>query len=183
MIMKELYIIRHCKAEGQDREAPLTAQGVEDARSLAQFLDKFQVEQIYSSPFRRAIQTIQPFADQKNINIHLDERLSERLLSTIDLPNWLELYRRTFDELDLCFEGGESSRATMDRAVSLVHEVLETGDNRICFVTHGGLTSMLLKYYNNQFHFEDWQKMSNPDVFRICFVEGVSPRVERIWRE
>ena len=66
---KAIYIIRHCEAEGQAPEAPLTAKGKAQAKELSVFLSGKKVDRIVSSPFLRAVQTIEPFAEDKNLQI------------------------------------------------------------------------------------------------------------------
>lgn len=84
--MKKVYVIRHCAAEGQSSESPLTATGYRQANELATFFYNFKVERIISSPYKRAIQTIQPLAELLNIEIEMKSQLEERVLSTEPLP-------------------------------------------------------------------------------------------------
>ncbi|WP_411346249.1 histidine phosphatase family protein [Paenibacillus sp. WLX1005] len=65
--MQELYIIRHCQAEGQEPNAPLTMLGQEQADRLAAQFDAIPLDVIISSPYLRAIQTIQPLAENKKL--------------------------------------------------------------------------------------------------------------------
>ena len=48
-----------------------------------------------------------------NLEVEIDERLSERMLSSVSLSDWLEKLEATFYDLDLKFEGGESSKEAM----------------------------------------------------------------------
>ena len=42
--------------------------------------------------------------------------------------------------------------------------------------------TLLLKHFDDRFGFEDWKKLTNPDVFLVK-LEGRLPRsVERLWR-
>ncbi len=79
---KTIYVIRHCEAEGQAADAPLTERGWLQAKELAGFVSERKVDRIISSPFLRAIQSIKPFADIKNLEIEQEERLTERVLSS-----------------------------------------------------------------------------------------------------
>ncbi len=46
--MKQLYLIRHCEAEGQAPEADLTPKDVEQARALALFLTDYYIDHVLS---------------------------------------------------------------------------------------------------------------------------------------
>jgi broad specificity phosphatase PhoE len=54
--------IRHCSTSGQEPEAPLTDAGHHQARELTQLLMGFGIMRIVSSPYRRAVQSVEPFA-------------------------------------------------------------------------------------------------------------------------
>jgi len=108
-VEKQIYLIRHCQAEGQDPDAPLTEKGKKDAEKLADFLEDKGIEAIVSSPYLRAVQTATPLAKRLSLEIQTDKRFSERVLSTEDLPDWLDCLKRTFADFDLKFSGGESS--------------------------------------------------------------------------
>lgn len=179
---KNIYIVRHCKAEGQEPHAALTKSGVRQAEELAAiFMDK-EIDCILSSPYERAMGTIKPLADQLGIEVELDHRLAERVLSSENHPEWRDRLRHTYDDLDLCYEGGESSNTAMGRAISVVMEALNREHNNIIVVSHGNLISLLLKYFDNRIGFKEWEALSNPDVFHLSFTED-TPVIRRLWVE
>ncbi|WP_223594535.1 histidine phosphatase family protein [Neobacillus bataviensis] len=179
--MKSIYVIRHCEAKGQQREARLTAKGVQQAETLAGFLSNMDIDRIISSPFVRAIESIQPVAERKDKKLELDDRLSEKILSTRNLPDWLEKLREAFDDLDLKFDDGESSRDAMNRVTSVVEEIRQSDVENTLIVTHGNLMALLLKKFQPDFGFEDWRNLSNPDVFLLQFLDNNEVKVERLW--
>jgi 2,3-bisphosphoglycerate-dependent phosphoglycerate mutase len=178
-MQKILYIIRHCQAEGQEPTAELTAIGRQQAEILANFLQSAHIERILSSPFTRAVQSIEPLAQRLGIEIEVDARLIERVLSSEPLPNWREGLQATFSNPDLYFYGGESSRTATERALAVVQELAD--DHRTtAFVSHGNLSTLLLKAFNHRIGFETWERMTNPDVFRVVISEAKT-YVEHIW--
>ncbi|WP_129688989.1 histidine phosphatase family protein [Gottfriedia acidiceleris] len=164
---KEIYLIRHCEAEGQPYEANLTKRGIIQAKHLGDFFSKIKIDQIISSPFFRAIQSIEPTSNEKKIDIVLDERLSERKLSSIDLPDWLEKLEATFEDMELKFDGGESSQEATNRAISVIDDIIKSENQITIVVTHGNLMSLILKQFNKEFGFENWKKLSNPDIYLL----------------
>ncbi|WP_332888780.1 histidine phosphatase family protein [Paenibacillus selenitireducens] len=91
------------------------------------------------------------------------------------------MLRNTFIDLELCYEGGESSNAAIKRALSVITDVRKNGDNNVVIATHGNLMSLLLMQFDNkQFGFEEWDALSNPDVYHLYF-DGTSPTIRRIW--
>jgi 2,3-bisphosphoglycerate-dependent phosphoglycerate mutase len=178
-----IYIVRHCKAEGQSPGTNLTEVGQKQAEKLAKFMSDKDIEGIISSPFTRAYQSIYPFAKKSGINVTTDERLSERILSSENHDNWREMLRNTFIDLELRYDGGESSSVAMNRILSVISDVLNLGLNNVVLVTHGNLMSLLLNHYDNQYGFETWEALSNPDVYHLNVGCGLSPKVRRIWVE
>jgi len=179
---KTIYIIRHCEGTGQAPDAPLTAKGKEQAKELAIFLSGKKVERIISSPFLRAVQTIEPFATKRELNIETDNRLKERVLSTVSIPDWMDKLEATYTDLDLKYEGGESSNEAAKRIVDVVNDLRESDVDNSIFVAHGGIISLLLHYYDKSAGFEAWKKLSNPDVYALQISEH-HYQLERIWIE
>ncbi|MFJ7726185.1 histidine phosphatase family protein [Neobacillus sp. NPDC097160] len=181
IFLKKIFLIRHCEAKGQPFEAQLTDRGMKQALELADFFSNSKIDRIISSPYKRAIQSIQPFAERLHIEIENDSRLTERVLSTNNLSDWLEKLKTTFTDFDLKFEGGESSQEAMDRIVEVVEKVFTSETKNTIIVTHGNLMSLLLRYYNKNFGFEDWRNLSNPDVFLLKY-ETNKVTIERLWK-
>jgi 2,3-bisphosphoglycerate-dependent phosphoglycerate mutase len=180
--MKTIYLIRHCKAAGQQPDAALTEEGVKQAESLSRFLHNKSIEHIVSSPYRRAVETLKPLSEALKLESRLDERLRERVLSTGEHPDWRQRLERTYSELDLKFEGGESSREAMDRGTAVIRDLLERAETSFAVVTHGALLSLILKHYDDGYGFDDWRKLTNPDVYKLSFAEGSGKAaISRVW--
>jgi 2,3-bisphosphoglycerate-dependent phosphoglycerate mutase len=179
-VSKTLYIARHCKASGQHPDAPLTAEGVAQAAQLAERLAMLPIQRIISSPFLRATQSILPLAQRLGLPIATDARLAERVLSTVDLPDWPEALQATFDDLDRCFEGGESSRTAMQRAAAVVSEIVIHPVSVTLLVTHGNLMTLLLKHFDQRIGFAEWQRLTNPDVYRVALMPE-RLEIVRVW--
>lgn len=94
----KLLLIRHAKAarrstwEEDDSERPLSVEGFAQARNLSHVLEPYHPAVIYSSPYLRCLQTVEPFALATGLEVKQDDRLGEitstaaleAFLSTID---------------------------------------------------------------------------------------------------
>src|SRR5690606_34874536 len=125
------------EAEGQSSDAQLTEQGFKQALDLCGFFSKIKIDRLIQSPYKRAIQTIQPLAKQLNIEIEIDGKLTERVLSTKVISDWKDKLRTTFEDVELKFEGGESSQEAKERIVDVVEKVFEDVSENPIIVTHG----------------------------------------------
>jgi 2,3-bisphosphoglycerate-dependent phosphoglycerate mutase len=178
--MRKLYVVRHCKAAGQDANAPLTAEGLEQAERLVEFFEGVHIDRLITSPYLRAQQTVEPLAKKRGLAVETDERLMERVLAEGVQPNWLEMLKATYEDLDLKYEGGESSREAMRRVVEAFEEVLKSDAGTTVFVTHGCLMSLLLKHFDREIGFAEWQALTNPDVYVVEILED-NCQVKRVW--
>ena len=179
---KILYVVRHGKAEGQEPDARLTLDGQVQAQNIADTLASFGIDRIVSSTYRRAIDSIQPLAERLGLPVETDERIIEAGLSSINYPDWLERLKATFEDPDLSYEGGESSRAAAGRAVAAVDAVLLTDAQVPVVVTHGRLLTLLMRHYDSRFGFDNWRALSSPDLFRIHLSDSRAPEVARLWK-
>ncbi|WP_411349822.1 histidine phosphatase family protein [Paenibacillus sp. WLX2291] len=178
--MQELYIIRHCQAEGQEPNAPLTILGQEQADRLAAQFDTIPLDVIISSPYLRAIQTIQPLAEKKKLVIHQDERLIERVLCGTSEPNWRDMLQHTYNDMELCYAGGESSRQATERVLGVIEQWKNSDHTCAAIISHGNLISLLLRAYDGRTRFREWERLTNPDVYRLS-LDAMPPSIERVF--
>lgn len=179
--MKNIYLIRHCKATGQESTAALTNEGEQQAIELAEFLMDKDIEGVVCSPYLRAVATIKPFCERVNLTIEPDDRLQERVLSSEDYVDWMDKLKETYLNLDLKFEGGESSNEAMNRGMEVVEEITKRDESNIVVVTHGALMSLIIKFYDSSFGFDDWMSISNPDVYHLL-MDSNETVVRRAWK-
>jgi 8-oxo-dGTP diphosphatase len=88
-----VYVVRHAQAghrsnwNGDDRERPLTPAGQGQAVAIAGRLAAEDLTSLWSSPFVRCVQTLEPLAERTGLSIVADDRLAEGtpLEATLDL--------------------------------------------------------------------------------------------------
>ena len=177
-VEKLIYIVRHCEAEGQSPLAKLTTEGEQQTKELVQFFTRHQIDQVISSPYVRALKTAWPIAESKNLRVEQDSRLSERILSSHDFEDWLVKLEDTFLDVHVKYEGGESSIEAMTRVCNVVDGLPE--GSRTVLVTHGNLMALLVRCFDDRFGFEEWQALTNPDVFVLRITEQ-DTAVDRVW--
>lgn len=179
---KNIYLIRHCEANGQSADALLTEKGIIQANKLSDFLSPLAIDRIIASPFLRAVQSIEPYAKKQNVEIELDHRLSERILSSISLTDWMEKLAETYRDMDVTYVGGESSKEAKKRIVKVIDEVVASDVENTILVTHGNILSLCLRNYDKNVGFEQWKRISNPDVFLMKISQNKF-HYKRIWEE
>ena len=139
-------------------DSSLSPLGIKQAEALAAGLSGRDIEAIYSSDLRRAVQTTEMIAQELSLPFITDDRLRERLLGIIqgETP---DVFREQYPEEsrlffstcpDYALPEGESLRQLYVRNIACAEELTEDHIGRkILIVTHGGvLRSFLYKVLN-----------------------------------
>ncbi len=179
---KHVYLVRHCESTGQASDAPLTQAGFAQAEVLASFLSGLGVELLVSSTYTHAHQSILPLSSRLELDIRLEPRLVERKLSAEPIENWREAIRLSFDDLDLCFPGGESCRTVMARGRGAIDHILAQPQRVSVVATHGNMMTLILRSFDPSFGFSAWERLSNPDVFSLV-QRGTKVAISRVWHD
>jgi broad specificity phosphatase PhoE len=79
-----LILLRHAEKASDGTDDPnLSAKGVERANRLAEILKDTKISGIYTTDFKRTLQTVQPLANAKNLSVDLYEPYQESALKDI----------------------------------------------------------------------------------------------------
>jgi probable phosphoglycerate mutase len=156
-------------------DPPLNAQGREQARALANELEKEPLTAVYSSDLRRAYETARFVAVRKGLEVRVDPQLRER-----DVGHWsgltrAEIEERFPEELRLWHEGavacGETREALAERVVAAARRIAAAhSGERVLVVTHGGALRMLRHAAGAS---PDAKVVENGRIVRIAIEEGV----------
>jgi 2,3-bisphosphoglycerate-dependent phosphoglycerate mutase len=169
--MKAL-LIRHAQSSGQGAEAALTELGQAQAEALVPVLLALGAGPLYSSPFRRAIATIEPYAVRTSQPVTPLPGLQERMLSPTPLPDWQDHIAASFTDPDHAPAGGESFTDLRARARPELSRVAEAAGPLPVMISHGNLISALLQRADPSFGFKDWQALRNPDLLQVTLAAG-----------
>jgi 2,3-bisphosphoglycerate-dependent phosphoglycerate mutase len=167
-----LILVRHCLSTGQAPDAPLAPAGHKAAMALAETLLALGVGALFSSPYRRARETLEPLAEKLGLSITMDPRLRERTLSDQDLPDWRDHVAKSFQDRDHRAPGGETFNEVAHRALAALSDIAAAGHALPAAATHGNLLSALMHSLHPNFGYEDWQNLRNPDIFDLRLHDG-----------
>lgn len=84
----KIFILRHAeRVHDTSFFAPLTKDGlIYSENTLNEYLSNLNINEIYSSPFLRCMQTIYPFSKNNDIKINIDYSLSEFKIEPVITP-------------------------------------------------------------------------------------------------
>lgn len=160
-----IYVLRHCKATGQEFDAALTTDGIESAQQLVPILAKLNIDHIYVSEMNRTYESIKPYLTNYKTPLTYDSRLNERILSDLPIDNWLTELKMTFSDFNYRIHNGETSLEAQQRILEIFKSI--PVNEHALIVTHGNIMSLLLNHFDKQFGFEEWKAIKNPDLYVI----------------
>ena len=156
------FLVRHAIKDRVIGDAPITPQGVLQAKLTAKNLCNFPITIILTSPLLRAKQTAEYISIMTKASISEDNRLRER-------ANWGDLPEQTYDEFAAIWERstrepeyvprvGDSVIQASERLSAMLSELVKKypSKSNIVLVTHGGLITDFLVNKLPQSHLSLW---------------------------
>ncbi|WP_438478382.1 histidine phosphatase family protein [Streptococcus pluranimalium] len=172
-----IYLIRHAEPNynnHQDDERELTAKGLQDCQLLLDYFKDISVDRIYSSPFKRTLQTIDELAKEKNLPIQIKENFRERKIDDVWIDDFNTFSQRQWQDFNYKLAKGESLQEVQDRNIQQLQEILKEQETSIIISSHGTAISTILNYYDHQFAFDNFQaiKQLMPFLATLSFENG-----------
>ena len=176
--MKKIVFVRHGKASmsGQDHERELDEDGIIQANSLTKKLIELGLKNtvVYSSPFKRAVQTIEPFlgenksakaiivSELEEINMPKDEKLTKH-----------QVIEKMWEDEFFKIGNGMSHSDHFHKIKPFLENIFmkfKNEDKDIIVITHGVLIGIILKFFFKiNFEYNDWKKMTMPDIYMLTY--------------
>ncbi|AXY08836.1 MULTISPECIES: histidine phosphatase family protein [Bacillus cereus group] len=181
--MTTIYFVRHAHSTytKEERERPLSEKGHLDAENVTRLLKDKHIDVVLSSPYKRAIQTVQGIANTYHVSIEIEEDLRERLLSSEPVADFNDAIENVWEDWSFAYEGGESNDVAQRRAVTCMQSILKKykGKN-IVIGTHGNIMVLLMNYFDSKYDLQFWKTLHMPDVYKLTFDNYCFISAERI---
>lgn len=152
--MTRVYVVRHGQTDSNIRrtclglkDVPLNKKGRQQARELAARFKNIDIDVVYTSPLKRAVETISPYLELKGMNMRMSFGLIERDYGKWDDMTFEEIereypeeYMRWTEELiSYKVPDGESAEDVQKRVNAFLEKMLRENDGKtIMLVTHLG---------------------------------------------
>lgn len=176
--MTSILLVRHADAPwSPDEMRPLSPEGEAAAHRLAAQLSSLPITAVYSSPYRRALQTLAPLADHLGLPVRELSGLRERSLGSFGSVSFEEAVASTWTDFDLAYCGGESSREAQRRGISSIRWLADRHpDGLVVAGTHGNLLALVLNAFDGSVGLEFWRTLTRPDVVRLDLLSSGQSR-------
>lgn len=181
-----IYFVRHAHSIYTPDELgrPLSKEGKQDAVRVASLLQSENIDLVYASPYKRAIETVQGIAGTIGKEIIIEEGFKERILSEEPVKDFKFAISKVWEDYDFHFAGGESNHMAQERGMQALYNVLEhhKGKN-IVIGTHGNIMVLIMNYFDRTYDFIFWQELEMPDIYKLSFEQDSLLDVIRIWNK
>ncbi|CEN82426.1 histidine phosphatase family protein [Paeniclostridium sordellii] len=170
--MNKIYFVRHAKPDfsvHDDLTRPLTDKGIIDSKNICEFLKEKSMNKIYSSPYKRAIDTIKELAQNLNIKIEVVDDFRERKISNIWIEDFNKFSKSQWENFEYKLNDGESLNEVQSRNIKALHKILNENSNQnIVIGTHGTALSTIINYYDKTFDYLSFTKIKDIMPFIVC---------------
>ena len=182
-MLTNLYFVRHAHSVYTPDELarPLSKQGLAAAEKVTRILQVENIDCVISSPYKRAIQTVEGIARLVETDIIIDPDFRERTLSLGEVEDFESAITKVWKEPSFCWPGGESNIVAQKRGVAATLKVLKkyAGQN-IVIGAHGNIMVLIMNYFDETYDFDFWGKLEMPAIYKLTFEQLMLKEVKHI---
>lgn len=173
--MTTIYFVRHAQPDLSQRDElhrPLTPKGREDSIKLSEFFCNEPIDYVYSSPFRRAVETIKPLAERYKKTIYVEKDFRERKIDDEWIDDYDDFIQRQWTDFMYRRRNGECLQTVQDRNIAATNMLLLKHMNKSVVVgSHENALGTIIKYYTKNFGFREFMRVRDlrPWIVRFTF--------------
>jgi 2,3-bisphosphoglycerate-dependent phosphoglycerate mutase len=178
-VRSEVILVRHAqsvipRAGGpDDYHRPLTETGLAQAERLVTELARVRPTLVASSPYLRAVQTVEPFARAVGMPVRTEWELREWDSGFEPGPDYARHYAESWADPDFARPGAESLDQLTRRATAILTSIAERHlDGTVVIGSHGTFVSRVLAGFGVTT--VDWpfnRAMPMPAIYRLDLTE------------
>ncbi|UTE72299.1 histidine phosphatase family protein [Rossellomorea marisflavi] len=184
-----IYLIRHGdspKTGEIERLRGLSEKGQADAERVTELLKDEGIDVFVSSPYKRAVLTIEELASLSGKDVLLYEELKERMFSSgVNRMADAELYHlleKSFKDPHYSLPDAESHAGCQVRAVEVIKELLSRYQGRkIAVGTHGAVMTLMMQHFDERVGLDFLLGTSKPDIYKLTFDGEELIEIKRLW--
>ncbi len=158
--MTNVYFVRHAESDNRVRDnllRPLTEKGAGDCMLVTGFLRDKGISRIYSSPFKRAMDTLGGLSALLGIPIIPLDAFSERKISDGWVDDYEAYARNQWRDFSFKLPGGESLHEVQARNIEVLLDILRRHPGEsIAIGSHGTALSTVVNHYDPAFGYEQF---------------------------
>jgi 2,3-bisphosphoglycerate-dependent phosphoglycerate mutase len=185
IMVTTIYLVRHADSiySTDELNRPISETGMLDVKDLHNQFADVEIDKVFSSPYKRSMQTVELIARSRKLSIEIIEDFRERTKIEGKLDNFLENVAKLWSNETLKLSGGESNVEGQSRGVQALEKIVSDNEGKSVVIgTHGDLMSLIINYYNKSYGYEFWRSLDMPDAYRLTFENNELENIERVWQ-
>ena len=177
--MTAIYFVRHAEPNynnHDDETRELTDKGMADIKLVTRFLADKNVDIVFSSPYKRAIDTVRDFSETNGLEIQIENDFRERKVDTCWIEDFTAFCKAQWQDFDYKLSDGETLREVQTRNISALNRVLSEYKNKTIVIgTHGTALSTIINFYDKTYGYSEFEKIKElmPWVVKFIFQDNV----------
>lgn len=159
----------------------MSEKGLVDAKQITNLLILEDIEVVVSSPYKRAVQTVEGITDHLKTKIEIIDSFKERILSVHPVADFNEAMLQVWFDFDFSLPSGESNRNAQARGVQATKEILQKYEGqKVVIGTHGNIMVLIMNYFDPTYDYHFWEQLQMPDIYQLTFYEQQLIGVKRV---
>ena len=175
MTVTTVFFVRHAEPDLQnhdDASRGLSAKGLKDRELVTAFLGDEEIHAVFSSPFKRALDTVQPLALRKGLLVQTVADFRERRVESGWIEDFQGFCRKQWADFRYKLPEGECLSEVQSRNIAALSRLLTEYEGKTVVVgSHGTAMSTIINHYDSSFGYEDFEKIRGlmPWVVKFTF--------------
>lgn len=181
----KIYFVRHAEPNYKnhdDMTRELSEKGLKDRELVTEFFRDKQVDVVLSSPFKRAVDTVRPMAEEKGLPVETVEDFRERRIDSVWIEDFAGFCKMQWEDFDYKLSDGECLGEVQSRNIAALKQVLEKYPGKSIVVgSHGTALSTIINYYDKSFGHAEFEKIRGlmPWLVEFVFEDEVCVEIKK----
>ena len=182
--MTTVYFVRHAAPNydnHNDALRELSAKGLNDRTLVTAFLTDKHIDAVFSSPFKRAIDTVHDFADKNGFDITIIDDFKERRVDSVWIDDFDAFAKKQWNDFTYKLSDGECLQEVQERNIKALDNLLESHQNKnIIIGSHGTAISTVINFYDKSFGYDAFNRIRflMPWIIKLTFNEKALVSIE-----
>ena len=184
--MTTVYFVRHAQSDysvHDDLTRPLTERGHKDCALVTEFLRDKKIGAVFSSPYKRAADTVCGFAKSAGLPVQTVDDFRERKVADGWLEDFWAFAQKQWADFSYKLPNGECLAEVQARNIGALKKILAQRDGEsIAIGTHGTALSAIINYYDSAYGYADFMTVAGimPWVVIMRFDKNGCAEMEKV---
>ncbi|MEY8462856.1 histidine phosphatase family protein [Streptococcus merionis] len=171
-----IYFVRHAEPNYRNHDdfnRELTEKGMKDSLKVTHFFLDKKIDKVYSSPYKRAVDTVKDLADKLELPLQIEQDFRERKIDSVWIEDFNAFAKKQWENFSYRLSDGESLNQVQERNIRALEAIISKhpGQNLVV-ASHGTALSTIVNHYQSNFKLEQFQQIKHlfPFIVRFDFV-------------